>query len=77
MYAGPAPDAGAVFYRAHTSRAQVIVDMERHALSFQVNEGEIVELSNRECELPELVQPWVLLGHGGDQVTISEVADVC
>ena len=47
------------------------------ALSFQVNDGEIVELSQRDCELPEEVQPWILLGHPGDEVTISEVVDVC
>jgi hypothetical protein len=28
------------------------------ALSFQINDGEIVELSQRDCELPEEVQPW-------------------
>ena len=47
------------------------------ALSFQINDGEIVELSQRDCELPEEVQPWILLGHPGDQVTISDVEDVC
>ena len=47
------------------------------ALSFQINDGEIVELSQRDCELPEEVQPWILLGHPGDEVTISDVEDVC
>ena len=47
------------------------------ALSFQVNDGEIVEISRRDCELPEAVQPWVLLGHPGDEIAISDVADVC
>ena len=47
------------------------------AVSFQINEGEIVELSQHDCELPEEVQPWVLLGHPGDQVTISDIEDVC
>ena len=47
------------------------------ALSFQINEGEIVDLSQRDCELPEEVHPWVLLGHPGDQVTISNIEDVC
>ena len=54
-----------------------IVDMDKQALSFQINDGEIVELSQRDCELPEEVQPWILLGHPGDSITISEVEDVC
>ncbi len=56
---------------------KVIVDMDRQALAFQVNDGDVVELPARECELPEEVQPWVLLGHPGDQVEISDVMDVC
>ena len=54
-----------------------IVDMDKQALSFQINDGEIVELSQRDCELPEEVQPWILLGHPGDEVEISDVVDVC
>ena len=57
-------------------RVRATVDVAQ-ALSFQINESEIVELSQRDCELPEAVQPWVLLGHPGDQVTISDIEDVC
>ena len=47
--------------------------MDKQALSFQINDGEIVELSQRDCELMyrEEVQPWILLGHAsGDEVEI-------
>ena len=59
------------------ARVCVCVCACEQALSFQINDGEIIELSQRDCELPEEVQPWVLLGHPGDEVTISDIVDVC
>ena len=71
-----------MYGKAAGSKVHVIADILKHTLSFQVHvagkaepEG-VVEVPQKECCLPSRLKPWVMLGHPGDSVTISDVTEL-
>mmetsp|Transcript_45232 Transcript_45232/g.119378 ORF Transcript_45232/g.119378 Transcript_45232/m.119378 type:complete len:191 (+) Transcript_45232:3-575(+) len=73
----------ALYGKQEGSKVTVICDMANHTLAFQIHEAgkeepeDIVELEQNDCELPARIKPWVMLGHKGDSVTISDITELC
>ena len=75
-------EGDALFGSMAGSTVQVIVDMENHTLAFQIHQAgmdepfDLVQLSHNDCFVPGSVKPWVMLGHPGESITISDIADL-